>query len=346
MIKKKFSFVLLIIFLFVLLIDSSAYAERIRVGVADFIDRAPKKYDVYAMPSSINLKKITEDFIKILDSYSDKIEVIASKSSQITNASTAGDFANVAKSEGCKYIVLGALTKFDTDFSYENKGFFLSTSGIKYTYLYNVALDVRIIKADTGKIVFSSSGTGQSVFNQNYKDAMKTFKSKEFQQKTVDNQIKIHNDVFSMASSMAGEKICTFLTGEYPEITSLKANTKSKKKSKNQSKKKNAENASLGTVNINHGSNSGVTENAIYRIFYEGEEIFDFNGNSLGREKFNIAIAQVNSVKTDYCIASVLGGNFSNLHIGDKAELINMEEAQLILENNDFSRNRFSEFMK
>ena len=66
----------------------------------------------------------------------------------------------------------------------------------------------------------------------------------------------------------------------------------------------------------------------------------------MGREKFNIAIAQVNSVKTDYCIASVLGGNFSNLHIGDKAELINMEEAQLILENNDFSRNRFSEFMK
>ena len=337
---KKFCTLLSVIALGTLFV-SDANAAPIRVAVADFIDRAPKKMDVFAMPSSTNLKKITEDFTKILASYSEKIEVIASKSSQMANtAPTADEFADIAKSEGCKYIILGALTKFDIDFSYDNKGFLFPTSGATYTHLYTAALDVRVIEADTGKVVFSNSGTGQSVFIQSYKDAMKTTKSKEHQQKMIDEQMKVYNNAFSVASSMASEKVCTFLTGEYPKITSVKANTITKKKSKSTSKKKNAEAESLGIVNINHGSKS------FYRIFYEGDEIFDFGGNSLGHEKFNVAVAQVNNVKTDYCTASVISGNFSNIREGDKAELITVEEAQSIIAKNDFAKNRLSEFMK
>ena len=66
----------------------------------------------------------------------------------------------------------------------------------------------------------------------------------------------------------------------------------------------------------------------------------------MGREKFNLAVAQVSNVKPDYCTADVISGNFSNLHVGDKAELITVEEAQSILENKDFVKNRFSEFMQ
>ncbi|MBR1486501.1 MAG: hypothetical protein IJ597_04525 [Synergistaceae bacterium] len=341
---KKFSFVSIAIFALVIFTGESINAAQIRVGVADFVDRAPKKMDVYAMPSSINLTKITEDFTKILNSYSDKIEATYSKSSQMKNASNAKDFAEVAKSEGCQYVILGTLTKFDTDFSYDNKGFIFPSSGATYTHLYTAALDIRVIEADTGKVVFSSSGTGQSVFNQTYKDAVKAAKSKELQQKMIDEQIKIYNYAFSVASSMASEKICTFLTGEYPEVTLVKASTKKKGKSK--PKKKNAEVESLGTVNINHGSNSGIAEKSFYRIFYEGEEIFDFAGNSLGHEKFNIAVAQVSNVKTDYCTASVISGKFSNIREDDKAELITIEEAQSIIAKNNFAKNRLSEFMK
>lgn len=342
---KKF-YVFLLVFFIESLFVLEAKAASVRVAVANFIDRAPKKVDMYAMPPSINMKKITEDFMKILDSYSDKIEVIASKSTQNINASAISEFANAAKSEGCKYIVLGALTKFDSDFSYENKGFFFSASGITYTHLYTVTLDIRVIEADTGKIVFSNSGTGQSIFNQSYKDAIKASQSKGLQQKIMDEQYKIYNNAFLVASSMASEKICIFLTDEYSEITSLKANTIKKKKSQSKSKKENAKVESLGTVNINHGSNSGIAEKSFYRVFYEGEEIFDLTGNLLGREKFNLAVAQVSNVKPDYCTADVISGNFSNLHVGDKAELITVEEAQSILENKDFVKNRFSEFMQ
>ena len=340
---KKFSFALLIVFLFVLLIGSSAYAEKIRVAVADFVNREPK---MDSAQSFYFLKHIAEEFTKILDSYSDKIDAVSSKSLQTLNALTPKSLASVAKSEGCKYIVLGALTKFDVNSYVSYKSNSLIPTMDAQTSVYTVTFDVRVIEADTGKVVFSSSGTGQRSYRQTIENAKKIAASKEVQQEAIKESESIFNSTYSSASSMAAEKVYTFLTGEYPEIISLKANTAKKKKSKTKSKKEKAKVESLGTVNINYGSKSGITEESFYRVFYEGEEIFDFTGNSLGCEKFNLAIARVSNVKDDYCTAEVIGGIFSNIRNGDKAERITSDEAQLIIDENDFVKNRLSEFLR
>ena len=69
------------------------------------------------------------------------------------------------------------------------------------------------------------------------------------------------------------------------------------------------------------------------------------NGDSLGREKFTIAIAQVKNVQTSSCTAEIKGGKFNNIKNEDKAEQITAEEANAIIAQNDFTNSRISEFM-
>ena len=69
-------------------------------------------------------------------------------------------------------------------------------------------------------------------------------------------------------------------------------------------------------------------------------EIFDFNGASLGHEKLNIAIAEVSKVNSNFSIAEVKGGNLKNIRDGDKAEQITPDEAMLIIEHDNFIKDR------
>lgn len=332
---KKFSFTLLLFFFLEFIPFSYSDAGQIRIGIADFTDRTSGTY------SYSNSKEITDTFYKILASASDNIEVISSKSFQALNGVKVENFANAGKSTGCQYVILGALMKLDIDTShtYSKSGFLIEVSTIKDTiYTYTATLDVRIIEVNTGKIIFSSSGTGKASFLQDMKKAATT-------QKTVDEYQKTRAKALSAASSMAVEKVCAFLTGEYPQISSIKANIPPAKKSKRKNKK-TEETTSLGTVTINRGTLSGINEKTFYKIFFEGEEVFDFSGNSLGHEKFNVAVAEVKDSKTDYSTASVTGGIFGNIREGDKVEQITEEEAQSIIARNDFVKNRIAEFLK
>ena len=331
---KKFSFVLSAILVLVFFTSQSVNAAQIRVGVADFIDRSN---GIYSNP--IILAAITESFTKILASSSNNIEVTNSKSFQALNGLES--FANAGKSAECQYVILGALIEknIDSSQSYKKNGFLSVPTINAITYTYTTTLDLRVIDVETGKIVFSTSGTGKASYSQNMKEAA-----------TVDSSAQKYEKASKMslesAASMAAEKICAFLTGEYPEVSS-KTNVPAAKKSKSKKKSKKAEqSASLGTVTINRGSLSGVNEKTFYKIFFEGEEVVDFNGNSLGREKFNIAVAEVTTSKSDFCTASVRGGIFENVREGDKAEQITPEEAQSIIAGNDFAKTRISEFLK
>ena len=53
----------------------SASTEQIRISVADFVDRVAQKFDVYSIPMYLPLKQVTEEFTKILNLCSNKIEV-------------------------------------------------------------------------------------------------------------------------------------------------------------------------------------------------------------------------------------------------------------------------------
>ena len=300
---KKFSFALLIVFLFVLLIGSSAYAEKIRVAVAEFVDKTDSISSVLLIP-------FTETFMKYLAESSNNIEVVSSKSFQLYHTKADENYVSVGKSEHCEYLVLGTL---------------LNSSN---------TIDVKLIKIKTGDIIFSTSGIGKA------SDSYSTKKAISLKERMEDFE-NSRNAALSSAASMAAEKICAYLTGEYPRVSSLQSVTQNKKKSKN----KKSKDSVLGTINIDKGTLSGIHENVFFKIFFEGEEVFDFNGSSLGHEKFNVAVAKVKKVRTDYCTAEVIGGIFTNIRNDDKAEQITEEEAMRIIADNDFSRNRLAEFL-
>ena len=303
---KKFSFALLIVFLFVLLIGSSAYAEKIRVAVAEFVDKTDSISSVLLIP-------FTETFMKYLAESSNNIEVVSSKSFQLYHTKADENYVSVGKSEHCEYLVLGALVQYQSSLN---------------------AIDVKLIEVKTGDIILSVSGVGKAPNSDSTKKAI----SLKERMEDFENS---RNAALSSAASMAAEKICAYLTGEYPRVSSLQSVTQNKKKSKN----KKSKDSVLGTINIDKGTLSGIHENVFFKIFFEGEEVFDFNGSSLGHEKFNVAVAKVKKVRTDYCTAEVIGGIFTNIRNDDKAEQITEEEAMRIIADNDFSRNRLAEFL-
>ena len=328
---KKFSFVLLIIFLFVFSMSSSASAGKIRVGVADFVDKTNNRFYQPQIRTDI--------FIETLGSSSNNLEAVGSKSFQALHGVTLENVANTET--GCQYIVLGDLTSYHADM----EGLSVASNAKKITYTISITVDTRLIETNTGKIILYASGTGNASHVYDKKEYSKLMSSKKGHDENINKQIELGNKAWHSAFSMVSEKICAFLTGEYPEVSSVTVKVHNTKKSNNKKNKKAEEDISLGTLNINRGTSSGVYDGTFYKIFFEGEEVFDINGNSLGREKFNVAVAEVKSAKTDYSTASVTGGIFENIREGDKAEQITKGQAQLIIRNSDFVKNRLNEFL-
>ena len=316
--------ILIAFILLVFVIFSQAQAETINLGVAEFVNRTGINY---TLPG-----QLTKIFADILASYSSNINVISSKSFQALNSHTPEEASKIAKSSGCKYIVLGALINENMTTSNIMKPGLLYSTPVATVQTQTINISVRLIEVDTGKIILSVSGTGSGSFTYKIKEYAKDAAAKEGMQKILARQEKNKESAFSAASSMAAEKISVFLTGEYPEVTSVKVISSSK-----QAKKKNAK---PSTVIINKGTSSGVGEKTFYKIFYEGSEIFNSKGDSIGREKFNLAVAEVVSVKAHNSTANITGGSANNIRKGDKAEQITPDEAQLIIDNNDFVSKR------
>ena len=300
---KKFTLLLMVFLVLLFMLFSVSEAAPIRVGVAELVDKTGTMPSVLLIP-------FTETFMKYLAESSNNIEVVSSKSFQLYHTKADENYVSAGKSKDCEYLVLGTL---------------LNSSN---------TIDVKLIKIKTGDIIFSTSGIGKA------SDSYSTKKAISLKERMEDFE-NSRNAALSSAASMAVEKICAYLTGEYPRISSLQSVTQNKKKSKN----KKSKDSVLGTINIDKGTLSGIHENVFFKIFFEGEEVFDFNGSSLGHEKFNVAVAKVKKVRTDYCTAEVIGGIFTNIRNDDKAEQITEEEAMRIIADNDFSKNRLAEFL-
>lgn len=313
------------------------YAEYIRIGVADFVDRTGKS----------NTNKVTEVFTNILASSSEKFEVIGHESLRGFDEMTSENATNAGKTTNCQYIVLGTIAKADLESHYttsKKSSLFYSYSVPKTQHEKEIInLEARVINVGTGKIILSVSGQGIASRSYDIKEHSKKYSSapydKKKQKEIADEYEKLRMKALSSASSMLSEKITAFLAGEYPQVTSIKTDTKGNLK-KNKKGKKKDNNAEQSIVVINRGTSSGVNEEVLYRVYSEGEEILDLSGNSLGREKFNIAVVKVKEAKIDYCTATVIGGISTNIRKGDKAEQITQEEASILIEKSNFSRSR------
>ena len=63
---------------------------------------------------------------------------------------------------------------------------------------------------------------------------------------------------------------------------------------------------SKNNIRINRGSTSSVNVGALYKVYQEGEELFDLNGQSLGKRIINLAILRVVNVSSEFSTVEVL----------------------------------------
>ncbi len=294
-----------------------ASAEPIRLGVADFVSRT-------STADKETLRRVTEIFTGILSS-SQNIEVIESKKLGTLKAVNAQSATEAGKNAGCDYVLLGAVMDGVTKTDY--------SSPWKPIIEFEASLETRIIEVATGAIILSAPGKGFAKATYSPRISI-TGKGADEEVERLQNIIHAHQEKsFTIAASMAAEKICSSLAGEYPQISSFR---------KSKAGKKSAGGKILGTLRINRGTSEGIQEGAFYRIYFDGEEVSDIGGESLGREKCTVAIAEVSEVRENSCTANITAGAMNTIRNGDKAEQITKEEAQSITDSNDFTRTRIS----
>ena len=298
-----------------LAVSSSANAGPVRLGVADFVSRT-------SGADKETLRRVTEIFTEILSS-SQNIEVTESKKLGALKAVNAKSAAEAGKNAGCDYVLLGAVMDGVEKTDYSNPW--------KPIIEFEAALETRIIKVATSEMILSAPGKGFAKVSYSPRISMGS-KGANAEMERLQNIIHTTQEKsLTIAASMSAEKICSSLAEEYPQISSFR---------KSKAGKKSAGKKILGTLKINRGTSAGIQEGAFYRIYFDGEEVSDIGGESLGREKCTVAVAEVSEVRENSCTANITAGAMSTIRNGDKAEQITKEEAQSIADSNDFTRKR------
>ena len=177
-------------------------------------------------------------------------------------------------------------------------------------------IEARIIDVATRRIVLSASETGS--FTEILKERVQSSNHRKA--------------ALEIAASRLCDRVRAILVGEYPAIISVSKNK----------------------IRINRGKNSGVNVGTLYRAYQEDEELFDVNGQSLGKRIINLAILRVVNVNSEFSTVEVLNkaqqiqqkantpkgskpkkaskNNDTNMHNlirkGDKIEAISLSEAE------------------
>ena len=143
-------------------------------------------------------------------------------------------------------------------------------------------IEARIIDIATRRVVLSVSKSGS---------VLETLKKFSYSS----NAVRAATEA---AASRVCDKVREVLANEYPMIISVNKNN----------------------VRINRGSTSGVNIGALYRVYQEGEELFDLDGSSLGRKAINLAIVRVIDVHSEFSAAEILSKQASEKreHIKNK----------------------------
>lgn len=132
-------------------------------------------------------------------------------------------------------------------------------------------IEARIIDIATRRIVLSASETGS--FTEILKERIQSSNHRKA--------------ALEIAASRLCDRIRAVLANEYPAIISVSKNK----------------------IRINRGKNSGVNIGALYRVYQEGRELFDFNGQSLGKRIINLAILRVINVNGEFSTVEILNNN-------------------------------------
>lgn len=101
-------------------------------------------------------------------------------------------------------------------------------------------------------------------------------------------------------------------------------------------------------ITISRGSKDGVRRGDLYRVYADGTEIFDAEGQSLGHNVIDIAIVRIKDARANFSVSEIVknGGRVEDVRRGSKAENISEEYAQELISGGVFSAKRSSSLYK
>ena len=241
----------------------------------------------------------------------DQFDAIAQEQNRIVSGvlddSTAAQLGKIAM---CNYVLIGSVTRYEETNKVTDLWMFRNR---KYHAL--VTLDARIVDVETTKVVLSLSETGTttqkgSAFNWWGTDYSTNMDFKGMKAGAIAD-----------AASRLGYNLREALTGEHIEVSKLNGNE----------------------VIINLGTRNGAQLGGMFRVYVDGEEIFDSNGKSLGREMHDIAVIKITKLQPEFSnamLAAKNAGKLSNIRIGDKLFPVNKEEMDAMIANKSFMDSR------
>ena len=283
----------------------------VRLGVMKFLTRAEGVTEIQAAAVGDVFARMLTSSKTITVIERDQLENIANEQklsmSGMVNEETAVQIGRVA---GCNYMLIGAVTRYEHTSSTTDLFIF---GWRKYYAL--ATIDVRVVDVETTRVVLSLSETGTTTqkgttlnfYGMNDKDKM-DFKGMEA-------------GAIADATSRLGYKLRDSLTGEHLQV--LEPGKKE--------------------IVINLGMNSGAQLGGLYRVYTEGREIFDADGNSLGHEMNDIAVVKISKLQPEFSnavIAAKGAGNLALVHRGDKLFPIAQEEMQEMIKAKAFPKSR------
>lgn len=310
--KAKNLCVLCIIFC---LTASGAYAaitdEPVRLGVMKFLTRTEGVTEAQAAAVGDVFARMLTSSKTITVIERDQLENIAGEIARGQSGMITDETAvQIGKVAGCNYMLIGAVTRYEHSASTTDLFIF---GWRKYYAL--ATIDVRVVDVETTKVVLSLSesgtttqkGTTLNFYGMNNKKDM-DFKGMEA-------------GAIADAASRLGFKLRETLTGESVQV--LEPGKKE--------------------IVVSLGMNGGAQIGGLYRVYTEGREIRDAEGNSLGREMNDIAVVKITKLQPEFSnavIAAKNAGNLSLVRRGDKIFPIAQDEMQAMIKNKVFPKSR------
>ncbi len=153
-----------------------------------------------------------------------------------------------------------------------------------------------------------------SVRQENQKDIAVSVRAVEVRTSKVIFTLSAHARASDSSSLRAesiklAENVREKLTGEYPQVSSVK----------------------VKDITINRGSASGVKKGDLFRVYKEQYEVVDIEGSSSGRFRVDLAVIEVKTVKKDSSTAQLFknGGDEQIIPIlnGSRVEAISRRDA-------------------
>ena len=306
-------FLFFVIFLLVLSTCNTETAQaegKIRLGVMKFLSRAEGvSGDQAAAVGDVFARMLTSSqTLTVIER--DQLNAIASEHKLVMSGMITEESAvQIGKIAGCQYMIIGSVTNLEKSESAVDV-FFVRNSKVSAT----ATIDVRVVDVETTEVKLSLSETGTS---------LQEGSGLNFYGMNMDklNLKGVEAGAIIDASSRLSLKVREALTGEYAQV--LEADRKE--------------------VTLSVGSTGGAQNGSLFRVYVDGPEIRDAQGNSLGHKMNDIAVVKIVDVQRDFSIAEIAAKNAGNINLvrrGDKIYPVTPTELQGLVKRKNFLKSR------